>query len=1009
MRSNLVFFFLVSLLTLTIIPIVQTTGINESYECPSIISNQHTNFIKEDHDYRQTNDTDHSVIKRFYDYLLPMRDLSIPEIDADRVWSMLDSSGLNVTGEGILIADIDTGVDWRHPDLWFADGESYDWIDENFNGYVDSGDGIDLDRSGDLQVDESLDIIDVKGDGSYSTELDWIWVESVTDDGVPQTGERFFLANDTNDNDILDIGEHLTMLNTPKTKYIVETDGGDPTRTVVWERGVNLTLTTHEDSYGHGTAVSGILLGGHPEFRRYTGVAPGAELMMLNVYGSNGLTMLDALKEVERLGADLIITEVGQWSEVFMDGSSEVELKIDELVSKGIPVISPAGNLGDSRKHMMVDVTAGLGRSVDFDLQAFDSTRMWVTLLSVNQTSFSDGTFVISVPNGGDVTLNPGTGYRNWGFDTDLATNTNFASYIDVSHRNTQMLHFEISHATGLEPNLHYSIELTLTRNATVHGYVFDEFSGWSGGSQWPIDYSNNYTIAWPATADKSISVSSYHTRSYYGTIGAIAAYSGRGPRIDGKPLQTIAAPGGYDVISDYTNQSGWGSWYAGPGGILGLVETFAGFRLFSGTSAAGPHVAGSAALMLQANLHSNRSIGDIIRSTARQDGFTGSVPNSIWGYGKLNVSAAVIDALDVTPPVIHSVWRDIQYVEYDDTVTIVANVSEGSYPIDVFLRVGINDSERLEYRMMTLDINGNYTYSLGTFTYESEVYYSIYVNDTVGSLIESTAISFLINDFTAPSFSNLGINPQPAGIGATVSLTIEVFEQVNASGLAGVFFNYTLDSWFSQVSVEMIDVGSFYSGNIPGQSYNTTVGYVYYAVDNAGNLDSTSMFNYSIIDDNSPMIGTPVHSPTQPNSTQIVEISVTVTDESSVNSVILGYFNGSHWNNASMTYNGTYYVADIPGLVKDTQVFYKVYAYDEIGNSASSSQYSYTVHDELEVTTTISTSVTSTTETTTSSTTPNTTNTPDQTIMMLSLVVSISFALIALVLIVYKKTRIER
>jgi hypothetical protein len=939
-----------------------------------------------------------STVQYHYDHLLPTRDLSVAEIEADRIWSMLDDTRLNLTGEGIIIADIDTGVDWKHPNLWFADGESFNWIDNNTNGYVDSEDGIDIDRSSDLQPDETLDIIDVNGDASFNTELDWIWVESVSDDGILQMGEKFFIVNDTNDNSVLDMDEQLIMLNTPKTKYIVETDGGDPASTIVWERGVNLTLTSHEDNYGHGTAVSGILLGGHPDFRRYTGVAPSAELMMLNVYGNTGLEMLDALNEAERLGADVIITEVGQWSEVFMDGSSDVEQKIDELVSKGIPVISPAGNLGNSRKHMVVDVTASVGRSIDFDLQAFDSSRMWMTLLSVNDTLFTDGSFTVSVPNGGTVTLHPGTGYRNWGHDTDVVTNTDFASYIDVSARNTQMLHVEISHATGLEPNLPYSVEITLLDNCTVHGYLYDESSGWSGGSQWTTEFSHDYTIAWPATADSSICVASYHTRSYYGTIGAIAAYSGHGPRIDGELQQAVAAPGGYDIISDYTNQSSWGSWYAGPGGVLGFVETFGGYRLFSGTSAAGPHVAGCAALMLQANSYSSKSIGDIIKSTTRQDNLTGSTPNSIWGYGKLNVSAAVVNALGIEPPIIHSVWRDIEYVNYDDNINIVANVSEGSHPVDVFLRFGVDDITRPEYLRMTLDGNGNYTISLGTFTFGSEILYNVYVNDSAGILIESRAQSFLIYDFTSPSLTGMTVSPQPAGIEVPVLLTIEASEYVNASGVTAVYFNYTIDSWVTHVTVAMSEAGSYYSGNIPGQSYGITVGYVFYAIDAARNIENTSIFYYSIVDDKPPVIGTPTHYPSNPNSTQTVEVSVSVVDESSVSSVFLGYFNGSHWNNASMSYNGTYYVAEIPSLVNDTQVFYRIYAYDENGNNLISSQYEYTVYDEPIVTTTTSTS-------TTHSSTPTTIST-DQAMMIVFVITGALFALVIFVIIAYQRRR---
>ncbi len=42
---------------------------------------------------------------------------SVPLINADDVWKMKDSEGKKLTGEGITIAIIDTGIDYTHPDL----------------------------------------------------------------------------------------------------------------------------------------------------------------------------------------------------------------------------------------------------------------------------------------------------------------------------------------------------------------------------------------------------------------------------------------------------------------------------------------------------------------------------------------------------------------------------------------------------------------------------------------------------------------------------------------------------------------------------------------------------------------------------------------------------------------------------------------------------------------------------------------------------------------------------
>jgi len=74
---------------------------------------------------------------------------SVPLIGANEVWQLHDMQGQDITGEGVTVAVIDTGVDYNHPDLkdkiWVNPGE-----DLNGNGIVDSSDfnNIDDDENG---------------------------------------------------------------------------------------------------------------------------------------------------------------------------------------------------------------------------------------------------------------------------------------------------------------------------------------------------------------------------------------------------------------------------------------------------------------------------------------------------------------------------------------------------------------------------------------------------------------------------------------------------------------------------------------------------------------------------------------------------------------------------------------------------------------------------------------------------------------------------------------------
>ena len=65
----------------------------------------------------------------------------------------------------------------------------------------------------------------------------------------------------------------------------------------------------------------------------------------------------------------------------------------------------------------------------------------------------------------------------------------------------------------------------------------------------------------------------------------------------------------------------------------------------------AAPHVSGAIALLLCVDSELTvAEIRDVLTSTAVRDGRTGSVPNSLWGWGKLDVAAAVEHVMESTP-----------------------------------------------------------------------------------------------------------------------------------------------------------------------------------------------------------------------------------------------------------------------------------------------------------------------------------------------------------------------
>ena len=480
--------------------------------------------------------TDIISIESAYNFGKPPLNVSIPEIKADLAWSLTDLQGKSISGEDVIVADLDTGVDWEHPHFCYENG----------------------------------------------------------------VGKVWKILDDFNDNGIPD--EHI--------------------------RGVNLD-TASPDTNGHGTSVCSILAGGRVGIDEHVGVAPNATLVAGRIFPPHEVPITVAAQWAYETGARVILYEVGSWVFEYLDGSSAEETQIDELTSNGVVVVVPAGNLAGSNKHSRMVIPSGpITVSLKFNIPgSLGITNVPFSIIW--RTPSNNLAFELETPSGSSVSL---PGDDSWvGVDGHSVW-----SYRSTSPRNTAR--FDVS-AIG-SPVETGDWTLTVTNPSTsseeINGYITDDVTAWSGGTTFIASTEDTLTITWPSTADSAISVASYATRARItGTVGDISHFSGRGPRIDGTQKPDIAAPGHFDIWAAVSQYAGYS-----PGS----------FYWFGGTSAAGPHVAGTVALIVQANPNLLPStIKDIIRNTARIDSFVllpGPVPNMVWGWGKIDALTSVQTAL---------------------------------------------------------------------------------------------------------------------------------------------------------------------------------------------------------------------------------------------------------------------------------------------------------------------------------------------------------------------------
>ncbi|HGJ65295.1 TPA: T9SS type A sorting domain-containing protein [bacterium] len=156
------------------------------------------------------------------------------------------------------------------------------------------------------------------------------------------------------------------------------------------------------------------------------------------------------------------------------------------------------------------------------------------------------------------------------------------------------------------------------------------------------MEGDGNYSVISPSSASKIISVGSYVSRSEWIDsenrirddglkINSISAFSSRGPLINGVLKPEIAGPGQM-VVAGFSSDSWDRARYIYQDGA---------HVAWNGTSMSAPHVTGAIALMFEQN--PNMDIFEIrerLFSSAIDQGPVGW--DSAWGYGKLNVLGAM-------------------------------------------------------------------------------------------------------------------------------------------------------------------------------------------------------------------------------------------------------------------------------------------------------------------------------------------------------------------------------
>ncbi len=553
-----------------------------------------------------------------------------------------DKNGVTLTGKGIVIGDIDSGIDIFNPMFFFADGGEFDWIDADGNGVFTPG-ADEILTNGNKVLLRYIEMNDATGYGKpgylnadtkdFNPDLDFLYSDINNNDKRdfgekdgfteqdPTYGEQLFIAIDANKNNILDAGEKIIALKTSKVRSLREKDG------IVRRRGIDL-IKSNIEGVDHGTGVAGIILGGHYGVQKIHGFAPDAELVEAKVDYSYTprfvKTFPDLIKFVRDEKVNIMLYEDGEWSYEYLDGSSEEEQLADELARQGITVIGASGNLATGKMHIQDNLSAGKTTSYKFEcpekVTGKKNDGAYVDILWKDKTNIIS--FTIKTPDKQvSPVLSAGSGFIKVG-------NYNISYGKDVSSKGTVMFKIGVSEKDSGSVKGTWEVSVTPEKRTIIDGFLVDISQSWGRISAWNSDkLTSASTITFPSTGDSVISIGAYCVNISWGeAIGDLCTYSGVGPTIGGKLGVDVCAPGHATFTTGVNNS----------------------YQQFSGTSSAAPHAVGVAALMLQYNPALTHSqIKSILINSAITDNYTGAVPNVKWGFGKLNPEGAIKYAME--------------------------------------------------------------------------------------------------------------------------------------------------------------------------------------------------------------------------------------------------------------------------------------------------------------------------------------------------------------------------
>ena len=427
-----------------------------------------------------------------------------------------------MTGEGIVVGDVDSNVDVFHPTFFRGDAGYYDWIDVDGDGVFTAGvDAIDLNHDGKPDPGEIAQpiyasTVDFYGmsvaarSNAWDPSTDWVYLDTNGnnqrdygapnfDDKTPAFGEPLFVPDDVNKNGRIDAGERLVRLGTSKLAAVYQHIEYYVTPTVdhVYRRGSDLSSLPVDVSksklYGfpdalHATGVLTIVAGDVPLVgRKWVGFAPDAELFLswdIEATG-DGLPVRGTTWALQQK-PDVMLYELAPWTGDALDGTDSLSQLIDASEQEDqVTHTCPTGDQGSALKHAHADVGPSGSTSMPLNLPAMDKGGqgpLTYVQTTINTRSTTLTSAVFTEPGGASsfdgAALAQGMG--------TLSTGAQYYANVSSTDRGTQIVDVILYSDKPSHPLPVGSWTVAMNNAAsagTIDAGVMDDVSSWAVGA----------------------------------------------------------------------------------------------------------------------------------------------------------------------------------------------------------------------------------------------------------------------------------------------------------------------------------------------------------------------------------------------------------------------------------------------------------------------------------------------------------------------------------------------